>query len=152
MSESCLLNKPFMLKPGHVSSDDCETWISAFFTSILQFSSLHIHMGLELLFRSLKCLLYGGDDVYLQSLIFFSWSWRPLFGSFWVFLYLESYASSVCTYCSLFPRMSSALTLPLCLPGSLHLFLMIICWKVIVTIISHHHHRHYHRLHQHHYH
>ena len=67
---------------------------------------------------------------------YFSGPWRPLLGSFWVLLYLESYASSVCTYCSLFPGISSALTLPLCLPGSLHLFLMMICWRAILTILA----------------
>ena len=79
--------------------------------------------------------------------MFFVWWWMCIFrasyfflgpgGNSWApfgFSGVVSYASSVCTYCSLFPGISSALTLPLCLPGSRRLFLMMICWKAIITI------------------
>ena len=128
MSESCLLNKPFMLKPGNVSSDDCETWISAFFNSILR--SSHFTWAWNYCSDLVCCMM-----CIFRAAYFFlgpgSHFWAP-FG----FSCVLPYFSSVCTYCSLFPRTSSALTLPLCLPGSLHLFLMIICWQVIITILA----------------
>ena len=111
MSESCLLNKPFMLKPGRVSSDDCETWISAFFNSILR--SSHFTWAWNYCSDLVCCMM-----CIFRAAYFFlgpgSHFWAP-FG----FSCVLPYFSSVCTYCSLFPRISSALTLPLCLPGSL---------------------------------
>ena len=145
MSESCLLNKPFMLKPGNVSSDDCETWISAFFNSILR--SSHFTWAWNYCSDLVCCMM-----CIFRAAYFFlgpgSHFWAP-FG----FSCVLSYASSVCTYCSLFPRISSTLTLPLCLPGSLitslpHDDLL----EGNHNHISHHHHHHYLRLHQHHYH